>query len=112
MQRGEIWWAELPPPKASEPGYRRPVLIIQANDFIRSCIKTVTVIGITSNTKLAHAPGNIFLDSTQTGLPKDSVINVSQIITIDKSFLTEHVGTLKPKIVKSIEEGLKLALAL
>jgi len=89
MQRGDIWWANLPDPVGSGPGYRRPVLVIQADSFNRSRIKTVVVAVITKNTALAAAPGNVLLPASDSNLPVDSVINVSQIITLDKLLLTE-----------------------
>jgi mRNA interferase MazF len=112
MQRGEIWWASLPEPMRSEPGYRRPVLVVQSDDFNRSRIATVIALVITSNTKLAQAPGNVFLPQKLTGLPKDSVANVSQIVTVDKSFLTERIGVLPPNMIEQIEKGLRLVLHL
>ena len=83
MYRGEIWWANLPDPVGSEPGYRRPVLIIQDDTFTQSRISTVIVVIVTSNTRLAEAPGNVLLPCEASGLPRDSVANVSQILTID-----------------------------
>lgn len=83
MVRGEIWWADLPKPKKSEPGFRRPVLIIQADSFNKSKIKTMICCIITSNIEQTHAPGNVLLEKLESHLPKKSVINVSQIITID-----------------------------
>ncbi|MBI1879619.1 MAG: type II toxin-antitoxin system PemK/MazF family toxin [Chloroflexi bacterium] len=112
IQRGEIWWATLPEPVGSEPGFRRPVLIVQSDDFNRSRISTISAVVITSNTKLSDAPGNVFLPRKATSLPKDSVANVSQVITIDKSFLTERVGSLPQESLFSIEQGLRLVLAL
>lgn len=112
IQRGEIWWATLPAPVGSEPGYRRPVLIIQSDDFNRSRIATVIAVVITSNTRLAQAPGNVWLPRKVTGLSKDSVANVSQVITIDKSFLTELVGSLPLHFLEQVEEGLRLAMSL
>ena len=112
IQRGEIWWASLPEPVGSEPGYRRPVLIVQSNDFNRSRIATVIAVVITSNTKLAQAPGNVFLPQKLTGLSKDSVANISQVVTIDKGFLTEKVGTLPVNILEQVEKGLRLVLRL
>ena len=94
MLRGEIWWAELPKPRRSEPGYRRPLLIVQSDDFNRSRISTVIVAVITSNLRLALAPGNVALSKKASGLPKKSVVNVSQIITIDKSLLKEKACPL------------------
>jgi mRNA interferase MazF len=112
MQRGEIWWAELPEPVASEPGYRRPVLIIQSDDFTRSRIQTVIVLVLTTNLRLAGAPGNVLVTTDDTGLPKDSVINVSQIITVDKSFLTERVSLVDDLIMLVVEDGVRTVLAL
>src|SRR5438067_2505987 len=112
VNRGEIWWAELPPLLASEPGNRRPVLIIQANEFNQSSIATIIVALFTTNLRLAGAPGNILLTSHETGLKQDSVLNVSQISTIDKSFLRNRIGRLKPATLGSIEDGIRLILSL
>lgn len=112
MLRSEIWWASLPQPIGSEPGYRRPVLIVQADDFNVSRISTVIAVVLTSNTRLARAPGNVLLPRQATGLPKDSVANVSQVITIDKSFLTERVGYLPNEYFTKVEDGLRLVLDL
>lgn len=112
MQRGEIWWANLPTPVASEPGYRRPVLIIQSDEFNRSRIKTVIVAILTTNLRLAEAPGNILVTTDETSLPKDSVVNVSQVITLDKSFLTEKTSQVSDRVMLLIEEGLRLVLSL
>lgn len=112
MKRGQIWWAEISEPVASEPGYRRPVVIVQSNDFNKSRINTVIVVTITSNLGLAEAPGNVKLSPDKTGLSKESVANVSQIITLDKKFLGEMVGQVDPKTMQQIDEGIKLVLAL
>jgi len=112
IKRGEIWWAALPEPVGSGPGYKRPILIIQADEFNKSKINTIIVAVITSNTRLADAPGNVFLSPKKSKLPKESVINVSQIITIDKSFLSEKIHTLSDEIIAQIDEGLKLVLKL
>lgn len=112
MKRGEIWWAALPEPTGSEPGYRRPVIIIQANEFNQSKISTVVCIVITSNLSLAAAPGNIRLTTRATGLSKPSVANVSQLITVDKRFLAEKIKTLEQHIVAAIEDGVRLVLRL
>lgn len=112
MERGEIWWATLPASVGSGPGGRRPVLVIQADRFTHSQIKTVIVIIITSNLKLASAPGNILLPAGCCGLDRDSVANVSQVITVDKTLLTDIIGTLPPAFLQHIEEGIKLVLDL
>ncbi len=110
MTRGEIWWANLPNPAGSEPGYRRPVLIIQSDDFNQSKINTVICLVITSNLKLADAPGNLLIKSQESNLSKDSVINVSRIITLDKSILSDCTGAIHEKTMKKVEIGVKLVL--
>jgi mRNA interferase MazF len=110
VARGEIWWADLPEPRHLEPGLRRPVLIIQADRFNRSKLHTVTVAVITSNLDLADAPGNLLLPAQTTGLPGDSVINLSQLRTLDREFLMEYVGFLSSRVQALVDEGLRLAL--
>jgi len=112
IQRGEIWWADLPEPRRSEPGYRRPVLVIQADSFNRSRMQTAIVAAITTNLKLADAPGNVLLPARSAGLPRDSVVNVSQLLTLDRGFLTRHAGTLPPRLQRSVDEGLRTVLQL
>src|ERR1035438_9080883 len=112
IQRGEIWWADLPEPRRSEPGYRRPVLVVQADSFNRSRIQTVLVAAITSSLDLEDAPGNIMLPARSSGLPRDSVVNVSQVLTLDRSFLTEQAGSLPARLQASVDAGLRLALQL
>lgn len=112
MHRGEIWWATLPEPIGSEPGYRRPILIVQDDAFNRSRIQTVIVVVITSNVELAKAPGNVLLPRKATGLPRESVANVSQVITVDKSFLTERVSSLPDDLLEQVDAGLRLVLCL
>ena len=112
MLRGEVWWAALPNPVASEPGSRRPVVLVQSDAFTRSRIRTVLAVVITSNERLARAPGNVILPAQVSGLPRDSVANVSQIVTLDKTFLVERCGLLPVAIIQQIEEGLRLVLAL
>jgi mRNA interferase MazF len=112
IKRGEIWWAELPEPVGAGPGYKRPLVIIQSNDFNKSKINTIIAAAITSNIRLAAAPGNVLISSKKANLPKESVINVSQIITIDRSFLTEKVHTLSDKIMTQVDEGVRLVLKL
>lgn len=112
MQRGEVWWASLPPPRGSEPGFRRPVLIVQSDAFNRSKIATVVAAAITSNAALLSAPGNVALSRKASGLPKQSVVNVSQVATLDKSMLTSRVGTLSRDLMDAVNEGLRLALGL
>jgi mRNA interferase MazF len=109
---GEIWWADLPAPGGSGPGYRRPVVIIQSNDFNRSRIRTVVVAAVTSNTRLAAAPGNVLLGARGTGLSRESVVNVSQLLTLDKTVLTEQTGRLSAAKLREVQDGLRLVLAL
>jgi len=110
--RGEIWWATLPSPRRSEPGYRRPVVIVQADSFNRSRIKTVIAAVVTSNLSLAEAPGNVLLKARQSRLSKDSVINVSQLVTLDRAFLSARVSRLPPREVAKLDDGLRLVLAI
>ena len=112
MQRGDIWWASLPAPEGSGPGYRRPVLIVQSNEFNRSRINTLIVAVITSNMALASAPGNVQLGPRSSGLPKESVVNISQLITVDRRFLTEKIKSIEPQKMNEVEDGLRLILAI
>ncbi len=112
MQRGEIWWADLPEPLGSNSGYRRPVLVVQDDEFNQSLINTVIVASITGNTRIARAKGNVLISPNQSGLPKESVINVSQLLTIDKSLLIEYVSTLSENKMEQVENGLRLVLSL
>jgi len=112
VQRGEIWWADLPTPRGSEPGYRRPVVIVQSDAFNRSGIKTVIVLPLTLNLRLRTAPGNVFLAAGDTGLNRDSVVNVSQAITLDKGFLQIPIGRIPVARLREVEQGLRLVLAL
>jgi mRNA interferase MazF len=112
LERGEIWWANLPEPGGSGRGYRRPVVIVQADAVNRSRIATAIGVTITSNLRLSDAPGNIRLPRGTGGLPRESVINVSQLITFDKGFATERVGRLPPHKQSELDAGLRLVLAL
>ena len=112
MYRGEIWWANLPEPVGSEPGYNRPVLVIQDDTFTQSNINTVVVVIIISNLNLAAAPGNVLLPRAASGLPKDSVANVSQILTLDKKFLVERIGSLPDDLKLDVDDGIRTILYL
>lgn len=112
MTRGEIWWADLGLPFGSEPGFRRPILILQNDAFTRSKLNTIIIAPLTTNLSLAAAPGNTLVKKRDSRLPADSVINLSQIVTIDKLRLIEKVGKLNPAILKQVDEGIKLVLAL
>src|SRR6266540_1757108 len=90
VERGQVWWADLAEPRGSEPGFRRPLLVVQDDAFNRSRLRTVVAVVLTSNLRLVEAPGNVLIPAKASGLPKDSVANVSQIITVDREFLIEH----------------------
>ena len=112
VERGQIWWADLGEPTGSEPGFRRPVLVVQSDAFNRSRLRTVVAVVLTSNLRLVEAPGNVLISAKTAGLPKDSVANVSQIITVDRDFLTEPAGRIRGQLLKDVENGLRLVLAL
>lgn len=112
MKRGEIWWASLHEPARSGPGFRRPVLVVSDDSFNRSSIATIVAATITSNLRLADAPGNVRCPAGSTGLAKPSVVNVSQLITLDKSVLTSRAGRLGPAQMSAVERGLRLVLGL
>jgi mRNA interferase MazF len=112
VERGDLWWADLGEPEGAEPGFRRPVLIVQAEAFNRSRLQTVIAVVLTSNLRLVDAPGNVLMPAKATGLPKNSVANVSQLITIDRDFLTHKAGRLRGQLLKAVDNGLRLVLAL
>ena len=112
MRRGEIWWASLGDPAGAGPGFRRPVLVVQANDFNESAIRTTICAVITANLRLAAAPGNTRLARKASGLARDSVVNASQLVTLDKRFLTQRVGRVAPEALRNVEAGIRLVLAL
>ena len=112
MERGEVWWANLPNPVGSGPGYRRPVLVVQSDAFNQSKIQTVVVVAITGDLELGGAPGNVTVTPRSSGLPKDSVINVSQVLTIDRALLGEYAGSIPSRKMNQVDHGLRLALAL
>jgi mRNA interferase MazF len=112
IQRGEVWWADLGEPRGSEPGYRRPVLVVQNDAFNRSRLQTTLVVNLTSNLRLVEAPGNVLVPAKTSGLPKDSVANVTQLLTLDEDSLTERAGKVPPRLMAQVDAGLKLVLAL
>jgi len=112
MQKGEIWWADLPQPIGSVPGKRRPVLVLQNDVINRSGIKTTIVAAITSNLDLGKAPGNIVLQKHDSNLDRASVINLSQIVTINKTWLTENLGMIRKELVDKIDKSLTLVFDL
>ncbi len=112
VERGSIWWADLPDPRGSEPGFRRPVLIVSADAYNRSRIHTVLVVVLTSNLALVAAPGNVLIPGKAAGLPKDAVANVTQVLTLDRDFLRDPAAKLPPKLLHQVDVGLRMALAL
>jgi len=112
MKRGELWWASLPDPSGSGPGFRRPVLLIQSDPFNASRIGTVVVAVLTSNLMLADAPGNVRLSKAESSLSKPSVVNVSQLLTIDRKLLTERVRAIPGPTMRQIDDGIRLVLGL
>lgn len=112
MKRGEVWWASLPVPAGSGPGFRRPVVVVQANPFNQSRIATVIVAVVTSNLAIADAPGNVRVGKAESGLTKPSVVNISQLYTLDRELLTQRVRALPAETMRDIDEGLRLVLGL
>jgi mRNA interferase MazF len=110
IKQGDIYWIDFGTPKGSEPGFRHPHIVIQNNVFNASKIRTVVVCALTSNLKWAKSPGNILIKKGEGNIPKDSVVNISQIETVDKSFLTEKIGTLSRSRIKKIIEGIHLLM--
>ena len=107
-----MWWADLGEPRESEPDFRRPVLIVQADAFNRSRLRTVIGVALSSNMRLLDAPGNVLLQAANTCLPKDSVANVTQLLTIDENYLTDRTGQLSRRFMGHVENGLRLVLGL
>ena len=110
ISQGEVWWAELGFPSGSEPGFRRPVVVVQGDALNRSRIATVVCVPLTSNLAWADAPGNVLLSAGTTGLPKDSVANVSQVVTLDKDVLTERVGKISRAKTELLLSGIDVVL--
>jgi mRNA interferase MazF len=112
MKRGEVWWASLSGPTGSGPGFRRPVVIVQSNPFNQSRIATVIVAIVTSNLAIADAPGNVRIGKTESGLAKPSSVNISQLYTVHRELLTQRVRALPADTMRSIDQGLRLALGI
>lgn len=112
LYRGQIWWAGLGEPRQSEPGYRRPVLIVQDDRFNQSNLATVIVLSLTSNLRYGNFPGNVVLSRAESRLAKESVANVTQLATIDKSWLDEYISDLPSSVMERIDHGLSLSLGL
>jgi mRNA interferase MazF len=112
IERGSVWWADLGEPRGSEPGYRRPLLVIQADAFNRSRIETVIAAILTSNLRLLDAPGNVLISARTSGLRRDSVADVSQLITVNRDDLQERSGQLDALTMRQLNAGLRLVLKL
>jgi len=112
MKRGQVWWVDLSEPRGSEPGGRQPVLIVQDDPLTASRLATVMVVPLTTNLKRAAAIGNVRLGAIETGLPKESVALVCQVLTLDKDLLDAAVGSLSRRAMQAIDAGLRLALDL
>lgn len=110
IAQGEVWWADLGEPAGSEPGFRRPVVVVQCDAFNRSRIATVVCVPLTSNLRWSQAPGNVHLVAAVTGLPKDSVANVSQVVALDRGLLDERVGRLSERAIQSVLAGIDVVL--
>ena len=110
ISQGDVWWADLPEPSGSGPGFRRPVIVVQGEALNRSRIATTVCVPLTSNLRWAEAPGNVLLTSRMTGLAKDSVANVSQIIALDKSVLTARAGRLSSAKTELVLSGIDVIL--
>ena len=112
IRRGEVWWADLGAPRGSRPAKRRPVLVVQSWPYNASDLATVVVAAITSNTGFAAMPGNVFLPAATSGLPRDSVVDVTSIVTLDKTDLGDRVGPLPESLMEGVDRGLRRVLAL
>ncbi len=110
IAQGEVWWADLGEPAGSEPGFRRPVVVVQGDAFNRSSLRTVVCVSLTSNVRWADAPGNVLLPARATGLQRDSVANVSQLVTVDRDALTERVGALSASSLELVLAGIDVVL--
>ena len=108
VAQGDVCWADLPDPTGSGPGFRRPVVVVQGNPLNRSRVATVVCVPLTSNLRWADAPGNVLLRARSTGLPKDSVANVSQIVAIDRTLLSRHVGRLSQRQLDLVFAGIDI----
>lgn len=110
ISQGDIWWADLPEPAGSGPGFRRPVVVVQGDTFNLSALRTVVCVALTSNIRWAEAPGNVLLQARATGLSRNSVANVSQIVTLDRTVLTERVGRLSRPKLELLLSGIEIVL--
>ena len=112
MKRGEIWWVSAGVPRGSEPGYRRPAVIVSANEFNVTAIRTVIVAFLTTNAARATDPGNVWVTARQTGLPHSSTVNVTQLASVDRRIVAEKIGRLPDSLMADVDAGLRMVLAL
>ena len=112
ISRAEIYWADLGPPSGSRPAKRRPVLVIQSDPYTASRLAAVLAAVITSNTALATMPGNVFLPATATRLPRDSVVNITALVTVNRTDLTDRIGEVPPSLMQEVDRGLRRVLDL
>jgi mRNA interferase MazF len=110
ISQGDVWWADLAEPEGSEPGFRRPIVVVQGDSFNRSAIRTVVAVALTTNLRWADAPGNVRLTARATGLGRDSVANVSQIVTLDRTALTERAGKVPSSKLELVLAGIEVVL--
>lgn len=110
ISQGDIWWADLPDPSGSEPGFRRPVLVVQGDAFNRSTLRTVVCVPLTGNLRWAESPGNVLLPARSTRLDRDSVAMVAQVVALDRGVLTEHVGRLSAAKLELVLTGIDILL--
>lgn len=110
IAQGEVWWADIGEPTGSAPGFRRPVIVVQCDELNRSRVGTVVCVPLTSNLKWANAPGNVLLKAGLTGLPKDSIANVSLVVALDKDQLSERIGKLPSRQLEAILDGIEVVL--
>ena len=112
MRRGELWWTDLGDPRRSAPGKRRPAVIVQSDSYNDTRIRTAVVAVVTSNTRLATMPGNVFVPAGLSGLDRDSVVNVTQLATVDRDHLEDHIGVLPEHLMSEVDRGLARLLGL
>jgi mRNA interferase MazF len=112
VKRGEVWWAELGVPGGSEPGFRRPFLVVSDDAFNRSKLATVIGVALTSNTRLAGIPGNVAVPQGVGGLSRESVVNVTQVVTLDRDHLATRIGRLPDDLLREVDAGLRLVLGI
>lgn len=112
VERGEIWWVDLGEPRGSAPALRRPVVIVQAGPFNRSRLRTVICVALTTNMRLVGLPGNVLLPASETGLPQDSVVNVTQLTAVDRDYLEGRTGQVPGWLMAEVDRGLRRVLGL